>query len=158
MWSGLQVPVSWVWSHPSSQRQQPVPPGPLSTKPFGRHWVLDVPPSSVNAGLLQAFLRTPHVTRPVILCQHDPRLSSVGTGDGAVVGTAVGAAEIVGALVGVDEGGDVGRLDGTSVGGQVSNVGALVGSDVGADVGTVVGTFVGSDVGGTVGAGVGGTW
>merc|ERR1719487_1756421 len=136
MWSGLQVPVSWVWSHPSAQRQQPVPPAPLSTKPFGRHWVLYVPPSSVNSGLLQSFLRTPHVTRPVILCQHDPKLSSVGTGDGTAVGTPVGAAEIVGADVGGDVGTYVGAL-----------VGALVGADVGTDVGTYVGSLVGSKVG-----------
>merc|ERR1719487_832900 len=159
MWSGSQVPVSRVWLHPSAQRQQPVPPAPLSTKPFGRHWVLDVPPSSVNSGLLQRFLRTMHVTRPVTLCQHDPKLSSVGTGDGTAVGTPVGAAEIVGADVGTDVGTSVGLAVGTSVGGQVSNVGALVGAlvgaDVGSDVGTYVGSKVGSDVGGVVGTYVG---
>ena len=37
----------------------------------------------------------------MILCQHDPKLSSVGADVGTVVGTNVGAAEIVGSLVGV---------------------------------------------------------
>merc|ERR1719487_811139 len=143
MWSGLQVPVSWVWSHPSAQRQQPVPPTPLSTKPFGRHWVVDVPPSSVNSGLLESFLRTPHVTRPVILCQHDPKLSSVGTGDGTAEGTYVGSA------VGTPEGSGVGPgVDGADVG---TSVGSDVGTDVGTYVGSLVGSKVGSDVGGVVG-------